>query len=1818
MNESDVRSVREEVAAYEFPSLALLKAAHLKMLERESDLADPDFLEDVRELMMRISATGRILDDDKERGIAQTLLSYWATVLIRAGVPEEKIPRSSLAEFDEGVGRHLDTSQCPYRGLEAYSESSAHLFFGRKQVIADWLELLREKRVLVVLGPSGSGKTSLIRAGLLPQLRAGALPGSETWKVVDTTLPEENAPQALKTVLETEAKSPRVLLLALRFDEVFLHCDRKGQRRLVAMIARWVTQANTERRVVAAARLELAGVLTRWLHKTKLGSIGKEAFIPPLGARELRAVIEEPAEQIGLRFEEGIVDTLINEFLGDPAALALLQFTLVKLWDRRERNHITWAAYRAIGGGQGAVKNTAEEVYNAADFDEKDRELTKKIFLRLVRPSLTRELVATSVSETALSGDPEEQQRIGRIVERFEKAQLLRVRTDARGERVVEVTHEALLRRWPRFFLQWLEDARIELLQRQRIGMAATQWREQNRHPSALWSGVLLDSALSIRDKLSPSELEFVEASQRAANRRRNRNRLLLTAVILLLALCLLYEIRRTLQERFVGRKTSAVLNLERGERHLESGDPAGAFLFFHQAAVEDPNAKNDLRHRLWRIVVSPQTLVYDPEAGRDWVHRSRLGATWRQLPRLRHLFYLKDLTRSELSPSGEYLVATSRDSVRLWQLKENGASEESNASLPPGMVMWASFHPDLKQSLVAISLEDFDSNAKPAGHGQIVILDAKTNQRVGEPIQFTDAVPQKVWFSPAEAELLMVVSQPTGDGGGEVSLWNFRNGRQEALLRDHTLPVNWAAFSQDGRLVVTAAGKLDGGEKGEAFVWDWKDKNRPPARLQHDGGPLSYAEFASAEFDDNSARMVTAEGANDSSSGAARVWSVRKPPELLEIAAVTAPLRHRGAVNRARFSPDGLWIATASSDHTARLWNVRTQKEVLNFKHNGDVFDVVFSPDGRYLATGARDRTARIWEVATGQPVHAPLNHSETVVRLAYSSDGRSLVTTSRHLVRIWAANRSERKPAPLEVSEPFLTVASDDGQRVLTVSKPDDTQQSTVELWETGTGVRTASIKLGAAVSCAALDADGDRLVVASRDSSGKPVLQVLKVAASGDAEGIWRFEKISELRENIPPDGYIVSAAFDRDGGRLGVVLRSADKAQSSVAIFDVVEGTGRILPGQLPSAISRIQLSPSGKYLLALFTRPGEPEGRAKLWRLDDASAAASELHHSSAITSAAFSAGEDFLLTGGTDDDAQLWKITGGRVSAGEVLREEGSEHTHTADVTRVLFSPDGRRALTASKDQTAILWDLDSRRSIAVLRHSAYVNDAAFSRDGDLVLTSSGEPKLRVWSAKSGELVALFIPSSDVFQVSFAPNGDSLTAIELDSAELSTQADSLAGDQPATRSPRKVRAVIWSFVALQDDLGRARQRGTLLAARQIDNKSLKKAATEDLAKFWESERLAYQALFGAELDSREYHDATAKECQTSNQWFAAAWHLTKLLEASHDDAARANLLLRRSAAYAAADNWADSLPKCISDRKAAIELGLNRAQDYRALAEAYVNYGSASGKEDQWDLAIEVLREGARLNPNDMMTFVRLGEAFAGKRDFAQAEIEFGRARDLGSTAAPARLGLMGWLRGDEQGKQQYRQMCLALGDPTISGWEAFSLLWPTVLTNAFEEDEQYAAFREMVVDRARKLSDEVPSDFHRRNTLGAALYRAGRYEEAIKELEAARAGYLAERANEFSQYYDRLIRIPISRTPEGRPQDWAFLAMANARLNRLREAWSCIRKLRESPELLRATQTQPGARNYPVAYDRLALELLYDEAVKVVRESSAQQRASN
>src|SRR5262249_25642569 len=104
-------------------------------------------------------------------------------------------------------------------------------------------------------------------------------------------------------------------------------------------------------------------------------------------------------------------------------------------------------------------------------------------------------------------------------------------------------------------------------------------------------------------------------------------------------------------------------------------------------------------------------------------------------------------------------------------------------------------------------------------------------------------------------------------------------------------------------------------------------------------------------------------------------------------------------------FSPDGLRLATASRDETARLWDARTGQELLTLKgHTAQVRSVSFSPDGTRLATTSADGTARLWDARTGQELRALKGHAGWVWCVAFSPDGTRLATASDDkTARLW-----------------------------------------------------------------------------------------------------------------------------------------------------------------------------------------------------------------------------------------------------------------------------------------------------------------------------------------------------------------------------------------------------------------------------------------------------------------------------------------------------------------------------------------------------------------------------------------------------------------------------------------------------------------------------------------------------------------------------------------------------------------------------------------------------------------------------------------------
>lgn len=537
-----------------FPSLSALRSAHSALLQAHREQGDSEAFFAAAEAFLRQGrATGALLDNEAERWTAQSLLDYWMATLL-SNASERPAPADTiLADFDPALAPELPDELCPYVGLDAFREPQSGIFFGRQRLAELLIDKLKAARLLAVVGPSGSGKSSLVLAGLVPALKQGAIPaadgnvGSEQWRYAPRMVPgsdplanlarvlqsagnqptaDQDAstwlanqvarlkadPHFLTTVVNETGDTPAVLVID-QFEELFTLCtDEEARQAFAANLLHLSQAADYRHTVILTMRTDFESFIMRL---ADFQPFFEQALVrvTPLNAAELREAIEKPAAAIGLKFEAGIVDALLQDILGEPAALPLLQFTLLKLWEARERNRITWAAYRRLGGGRLALARSADELYESLIPEE--QVTTRRILLRLVRPSEGLEVTSNRVRIASLYQMGEAHDRVDRVLQRWIDARLLRLSEgDTSADRQVEVAHEALVRNWPRL-VDWLDEERDRLRQRLRLTEAAEQWEKVERDPGALLRGALLDEALRYED-LNELEATFVEASQAA------------------------------------------------------------------------------------------------------------------------------------------------------------------------------------------------------------------------------------------------------------------------------------------------------------------------------------------------------------------------------------------------------------------------------------------------------------------------------------------------------------------------------------------------------------------------------------------------------------------------------------------------------------------------------------------------------------------------------------------------------------------------------------------------------------------------------------------------------------------------------------------------------------------------------------------------------------------------------------------------------------------------------------------------------------------------------------------------------------------------------------------------------------------------------------------------------------------------------------------------------------------------------------------------------------------------------------------------------
>ncbi|WP_405901873.1 trypsin-like peptidase domain-containing protein [Streptomyces sp. NBC_00656] len=432
--------------------------------------------------------------------------------------------------------------RCPFPGPRTFTQDDAEFFHGRDADIDRVYTAVLREAVTLVVGPSGCGKSSVVRAGVLPRLRADGMSVSELcltqilptvpslvevltrsleldlgdvgWSVKDGTvagLPGTGG-DALAELRGRILARREGIGHVLFVDQLeYVGADPATMRDLFTVLAALSGQAGAAvLRVVATARPSSLDMLVT---PGTSDLVGNAVFLAPLAGGGLQLAITAPVDSVpGLRIEPGLPERIVADAGNEPGRMPLVQSVLAELWHNRTRSTLTHAAYDSFGGVPGALVRCADRVYD--QLSQEQRECFRGLLVQLTQAGSGDTFVGRSVRTAAL--DPPAMD----MARRLAHDRLVVLSPAPRGaeqEEIVDLAHESLIRLWPRLS-RWLFESRDSGLWQKRLRADLNRWEDQNRDPSLLLRGADLadaDRRMAMRPQdMSADEREYILLSK--------------------------------------------------------------------------------------------------------------------------------------------------------------------------------------------------------------------------------------------------------------------------------------------------------------------------------------------------------------------------------------------------------------------------------------------------------------------------------------------------------------------------------------------------------------------------------------------------------------------------------------------------------------------------------------------------------------------------------------------------------------------------------------------------------------------------------------------------------------------------------------------------------------------------------------------------------------------------------------------------------------------------------------------------------------------------------------------------------------------------------------------------------------------------------------------------------------------------------------------------------------------------------------------------------------------------------------------------------
>jgi DNA-binding SARP family transcriptional activator/WD40 repeat protein len=778
----------------------------------------------------------------------------------------------------------------PYKGLRAFAETDAGDFFGRDVLESELVDAVFRHRLVGVVGPSGCGKSSLVRAGLIPLLRRGVLPGSDDWLITDMYPGAQPFSEMQAALLRVAVDLPprlgerlagdaadrksllgellpadtELLLIVDQFEELFtLTADEETRSRFLGALVDFAGDPLNRVRLVVTLRADFYDRPLEYPEFAELLRRGLVTIAVP-GQDGLLKAVTGPAHRVGLEVEPGLAERITHDVAGQPGGLPLLEYALTELFQRRTESRLTLAGYEQTGGVLGALGRRAEDLYTGRD--EVGQQAVQQVFLRLVTVEEGSADTRRRIPLGELRGMGLDPDALQEVLDDYGSHRLLTFDRDpATRAPTVEVAHEALLIRWDRLRV-WIDDRRDDLVLHRRLAASLAEWRDTGERPEYLlgrgrlehFEAFAAESDIALTNEESDYLAQSRAHADHLAGRRRRRRRAIMAGFGIAAIIATVFAVVAFLSQR-------------RAEDEAVRARASSLIAFAAEALEEDPEVSI-------LLLLEAIDMARETPGTISALHEAVL--TDRLLMRLPGEF-----ESGVLSPRGDLLVVFGDETVAA-------------LAVPSGDVIWQEEqNPDALISGGVFTLDGGRFLAVPEDTADIHAIDMATHGRTVYPVDWPYPLDNVVGNSSrlVDPALPLIV--------------RARGAEAEIPSRNEVVALRVELADGSAEVVATfLLGELDGGYAGQ-----WS--------TDRDVRHLALSRSLKTTVLDLETREVETYGGEADYSSTALL------------------------------SPDGSRVVTSSRVRND-VWNIDTDTKEWGF-FRAETSSAVFTPDGSKLAVG-------------------------------------------------------------------------------------------------------------------------------------------------------------------------------------------------------------------------------------------------------------------------------------------------------------------------------------------------------------------------------------------------------------------------------------------------------------------------------------------------------------------------------------------------------------------------------------------------------------------------------------------------------------------------------------------------------------------------------------------------------------------------------------------------------------------------------------------------------------------------------------------------